>query len=74
MARSKIGVPLAGGSRRAQLLLFVAPDCPVCKKIIPLAQAFARRERLEVLYVGDGDLGEQRGSWRVSSTSTWSAS
>jgi methylamine dehydrogenase accessory protein MauD len=54
----EIGVPLASGS--AQLLLFVAPDCPVCKKIIPLAQSFARRERLEVLYVGDGDLGEQR--------------
>jgi len=54
----EIGVPLASGS--AQLLLFVAPDCPVCKKIIPLAQAFARREKLEVLYVGDGDLSEQR--------------
>lgn len=54
----EIGVPLASAS--SQLLLFVAPDCPVCKKIIPLAQAFARRERLEVLYVGDGDLNEQR--------------
>jgi methylamine dehydrogenase accessory protein MauD len=57
-ATLEIGLPLASAS--AQLLLFVAPDCPVCKKIIPLAQAFARRERLEVLYVGDGDLGEQR--------------
>lgn len=54
----EIGVPLASAS--AQLLLFVAPDCPVCKKIIPLAQTFARRERLEVLYVGDGDLAEQQ--------------
>ena len=57
-ATLEIGAPLASGS--AQLLLFVAPDCPVCKKIIPLSQAFARRERLEVLYVGDGDLSEQR--------------
>lgn len=54
----EIGAPLASAS--AQLLLFVAPDCPVCKKIIPLAQTFARRERLEVLYVGDGDLAEQQ--------------
>ena len=54
----EIGAPLASAS--AQLLLFVAPDCPVCKKIIPLAQAFSRREKLEVLYVGDGDLSEQR--------------
>lgn len=54
----EIGVPLATAS--AQLLLFVAPDCPICKKIIPLAQTFARRERLSVLFVGDGDLLEQQ--------------
>ena len=54
----EIGAALA--SANAQLLLFVAPDCPVCKKIIPLAQSFSRRERLEVLYVGDGDLAEQQ--------------
>jgi methylamine dehydrogenase accessory protein MauD len=54
----EVGAPVAAGS--AQLLLFVAPDCPVCKKLIPLAQAFARRERLELLFVGDGELGEQQ--------------
>jgi methylamine dehydrogenase accessory protein MauD len=54
----EVGAPLPSAS--AQLLLFVAADCPVCKKIIPMAQAFARRERLELLLVGDGDLGEQR--------------
>lgn len=57
-ATIEIGAPVPSAS--AQLLLFVAPDCPVCKKIIPLAQAFARRERLDVLYVGDGDLAEQQ--------------
>lgn len=54
----EVGAPLA--SQSAQLLLFVAADCPVCKKIIPMAQAFARAEQLELLFVGDGDLGEQR--------------
>jgi methylamine dehydrogenase accessory protein MauD len=54
----EVGAPVAAGT--AQLLLFVAPDCPVCKKIIPLAQAFARRERLDLLFVGDGELGEQQ--------------
>lgn len=54
----EVGAPLPSAS--AQLLLFVAADCPVCKKIIPLAKAFAQREKLELLLVGDGDLGEQR--------------
>jgi methylamine dehydrogenase accessory protein MauD len=44
----------------AQLLLFVSPDCPVCKNIIPVAKAFARHERLNVLFVGDGDVAAQR--------------
>jgi len=39
----------------SQLLLFVSPDCPVCKNLIPVAKAFARDERLAVLYVSDGE-------------------
>jgi methylamine dehydrogenase accessory protein MauD len=48
----QIGLALAKG--RAQLLLFVSPDCPVCKEIIPIAKSFARDERVSVLYVSDG--------------------
>lgn len=44
----------------AQLLLFVSPDCPICKNLIPVAKGFARDEHLSVLFVGDGDLVEQR--------------
>lgn len=47
-------------SGRARLLLFVAPTCPVCKTIIPIAQAMARAEQIDVLFVGDGDDAEQR--------------
>lgn len=53
-----IGQPLEEGA--AQLLMFVSPDCPVCKKIIPLVKDFARAEKLQVLYVGDGRPEEQR--------------
>lgn len=53
-----IGQPLEEG--KAQLLLFVSPDCPVCKRIIPLTKAFAKDERLQVLYVGDGRAEDQR--------------
>jgi methylamine dehydrogenase accessory protein MauD len=48
----QIGGPLPEGL--SQLLLFVSPDCPVCKNLIPVAKAFARDERLAVLYVSDG--------------------
>jgi methylamine dehydrogenase accessory protein MauD len=57
-ALAHIGQPLEAG--RAQLLLFVSPDCPICKRIIPLVKSFATDERLQVLYVGDGRLEEQR--------------
>jgi methylamine dehydrogenase accessory protein MauD len=53
-----IGLALEKG--RAQLLLFVSPDCPVCKNLIPVAKSFARNERLNVLFVGDGELAAQR--------------
>ncbi len=54
-----VGERLSPG--RAQLLMFVSPTCPVCKKLIPIAQSFARSERLEVLYLGDGDVASQMG-------------
>jgi methylamine dehydrogenase accessory protein MauD len=53
-----IGGRLAAG--KALLMLFVSHTCPICKKLIPVAQDFTRTERLEVLYVGDGDLAEQK--------------
>jgi methylamine dehydrogenase accessory protein MauD len=45
---------------RTQLLLFVSPDCPICKRIIPLVKGFARDEHLRVLYIGDGRAEDQR--------------
>jgi methylamine dehydrogenase accessory protein MauD len=42
---------------RGQLLLFVSPVCPMCKKLLPVARSFARSERRQVgiVLVGDGD-------------------
>lgn len=53
-----------GGARedgRSQLLLFVSPTCPMCKKLIQVAKSFMRSERgqLWLAFVGDGDLAEQ---------------
>jgi methylamine dehydrogenase accessory protein MauD len=47
-------------ARTAQLLLFVSPDCPVCKMLLPVAVSFARSERLDVVLVGDGPETQQR--------------
>jgi methylamine dehydrogenase accessory protein MauD len=52
------GKPQADG--RLRLLLFVAPTCPVCKKLLPIARSFAEGERLSVILVGDGDPSEQQ--------------
>ncbi len=54
-----IGETLALG--RMQLLMFIAADCPVCKRIIPLAKSVAKAEHLDLIFVGDGPEAEQRG-------------
>ena len=53
-----VGASLAKG--KALLMLFVSQTCPICKKLIPIAQDFARSERLDVLFVGDAEIGEQK--------------
>ena len=45
---------------KSQLLLFIAANCPICKKIIPLAKSVAEAERLELIFVGDAEAAEQR--------------
>lgn len=57
-AQLAIGKPLAKG--RTQLLLFVSPQCPLCKDLIPIAKNFARTEKLDIVFVGDDEANEQR--------------
>jgi methylamine dehydrogenase accessory protein MauD len=47
-------------SGRSQLLLFVSPSCPMCKKLLGVARSFAKAERqgLDLVLVGDGERGE----------------
>jgi len=51
-----IGKPRAG----KQLLLFVSPQCPLCKDLIPIAKNFARREKLDIVFVGDDEASQQQ--------------
>ncbi|HEX4634807.1 MAG TPA: thioredoxin-like domain-containing protein [Rhizomicrobium sp.] len=45
---------------RMQLLLFVSPHCPLCKDLIPIAKNFARTEKLDIVFIGDDEVNEQR--------------
>ena len=58
------GAPIAIGKALAkgkmQLLLFVSPHCPLCKDLIPIARNFAKREKLDIVFVGDDAVEEQR--------------
>lgn len=45
-----------GGPREAQdtLLVFLAPSCPMCNKLLPTIRALGREEHMEVIVVSDG--------------------
>jgi methylamine dehydrogenase accessory protein MauD len=51
-----------GGARdgRSQLLFFLAPDCPVCKSLLPVLKSSAAAERdwLDVVLASDGEKGD----------------
>src|ERR1700675_4359649 len=46
---------------RSQLLMFVSPTCPVCKKLLPIAKSIAAAESrwLDLIFTSDGEASEQ---------------
>lgn len=48
--------------RRAQLIFFLSPDCPVCKTLLPVVRSASGAERgwLDVVLASDGDLAAHR--------------
>jgi len=58
------GRPVAIGSpgARSQLLFFLSPTCPVCKKLLPILSSVAGAEAswLDVLLASDGEVAEHR--------------
>jgi methylamine dehydrogenase accessory protein MauD len=49
-------VPIGGPRAHAQLILFVAPGCPICRTLIPAARSLAKHERrrLDLVFASDG--------------------
>lgn len=48
------------GRTRSQLLFFLSPTCPVCKKLLPILRSTRQSERgwLDVVLASDGDRAE----------------
>ncbi len=45
-----------GDKQTAQLLFFLAPDCPICKSLLPVLKSLHRAEpQVGILLVSDGD-------------------
>ncbi len=51
-------VPGAGG--RGQLLFFLSPTCPVCKKLLPILRSLraAEGDQVEIVLASDGEMPE----------------
>lgn len=62
-------VEIGGAQGRSLLLLFIAADCPVCKKLLPIAGSFSQAERLEILLVGDGEPAQLQSMARANGVS-----
>ena len=50
-------VTIGGERPKSQLLFFLSPTCPVCKKLLPILRSAARAERewLDVVLASDGE-------------------
>jgi methylamine dehydrogenase accessory protein MauD len=53
-----VGAPGA----QSQLLFFLSPTCPVCKKLLPILKSIARDESkwLRLVFASDGEVAEHR--------------
>jgi len=49
-----------GVSARSRMLFFLSPDCPVCKKLLPVLRSLSRAERgtLDIVLASDGEAAE----------------
>ena len=52
-------VSIGGTSVSAMLILFVSPNCPICKELVPVARSMARAEKLRLVFASDGSAIER---------------
>lgn len=52
-----------GGERKGMadnLLVFLSPSCPMCNKLLPTCRDLARKEKLDIVIISDGEEVEHR--------------
>lgn len=54
------GLRLTSPSEAGRMVLFVSSDCPVCRRLIPLAKSVAKAERLDLVFAGDAPAADLR--------------
>lgn len=63
-----VGRPLRIGyaGARSQLVFFLSPTCPVCKKLLPILKSVAQTERawLDIVLASDGEMPEHLAFYR----------
>ena len=61
LANRPVTLGAARDDGRSQLLMFVSPTCPVCKKLLPIAKSVAAAESrwLDLIFTSDGEPSEQ---------------
>lgn len=47
-------VQIGGPGPGPTLVLFVSPNCPVCKELVPVARSMARADKLRLIFASDG--------------------
>jgi methylamine dehydrogenase accessory protein MauD len=55
-------IAIGTATGRSQLLFFLSPTCPVCKKLLPILRSLSRHERatVDVVLASDGEIDEHR--------------
>jgi methylamine dehydrogenase accessory protein MauD len=53
-------ISIGAATGRSQLLFFLSPTCPVCKKLLPILRSLSQHERatVDVVLASDGELEE----------------
>lgn len=61
LSGATVRIGQADPAQRSQMILFVGPECPICKELIPAARSLAASEKawLDVIYASDGGQSEQ---------------
>jgi methylamine dehydrogenase accessory protein MauD len=55
-------IAIGGSNPKSQLVFFLSPTCPVCKKLLPILASVASAEKswLDIVLASDGDLAEHQ--------------